>query len=386
MLRRSFHRDFQAIDNISFHVETGQTLGIIGQNGAGKSTLLKLLTGVLMPDSGEIRIDGRITGLLELGTGFNSEFSGVDNIFLNGTYIGLSRDEIKARLNAIVEFTELGRFIDEPIKTYSSGMVMRLAFSVAIHAEPKCFVVDEALSVGDAYFQQKCMRKIRSLKESGGSIVFVSHDLNAVKMLCNQAMLLENGRVVESGDPEPVINTYNFLIANRSSCQESEFKAENRLSGYGNYKVTIDSVQLVNEAHRLTEILSSAQPAGVVIRLTGRETVADMTLGIVIRDKFGQDIYGTNSFYLQQKISIQQGQHLAATYFFDEFNIGPGKYSISAALHTGPSHADECFHWKDKSCVFEVVAGGDHPFIGLVRLKPVLRIEPVCEQGRGAGS
>jgi lipopolysaccharide transport system ATP-binding protein len=192
LLRRCYHKNFQAVNNVSFEVQEGETLGIVGENGAGKSTILKLLTGILIPDTGSVHVSGKITGLLELGTGFNAEFSGIDNIIHNATYLGLSRSEIDKKLDTIIGFTELGEFIHEPIKTYSSGMVMRLAFSVAIHAEPRAFVVDEALSVGDAYFQQKCMKKIKDFKDNGGSIVFVSHDMNAVKVLCDQAILLEH--------------------------------------------------------------------------------------------------------------------------------------------------------------------------------------------------
>jgi lipopolysaccharide transport system ATP-binding protein len=189
LLRRCYHKNFQAVNNVSFEVQEGETLGIVGENGAGKSTILKLLTGILIPDTGSVHVSGKITGLLELGTGHNA------------TYLGLSRSEIDKKLDTIIGFTELGEFIHEPIKTYSSGMVMRLAFSVAIHAEPRAFVVDEALSVGDAYFQQKCMKKIKDFKDNGGSIVFVSHDMNAVKVLCDQAILLEHGSVVEQGEP-----------------------------------------------------------------------------------------------------------------------------------------------------------------------------------------
>ncbi len=189
--RRKYHKDFVALDNISFEVKNGETLGIIGQNGAGKSTLLKILSGIVIPDSGTIQVDGKVTGLLELGTGFNAEMTGLENIYMNGTLIGMTKEEIGQKKQAIIEFSELGDFINEPIKTYSSGMTMRLAFSIAIHADPTCFLVDEALSVGDAYFQQKCMRKIQEFRAAGGSIVFVSHDVNAVMMLCNAAIMGE---------------------------------------------------------------------------------------------------------------------------------------------------------------------------------------------------
>jgi len=190
--RKKYHKDFVALDNISFEVKNGETLGIIGQNGAGKSTLLKILSGIVIPDSGTINVDGKVTGLLELGTGFNAEMTGLENIYMNGTLIGMTKDELDRKKQTIIDFSELGDFINEPIKTYSSGMTMRLAFSIAIHADPTCFLVDEALSVGDAYFQQKCMRKIQEFRAGGGSIVFVSHDMNAVKTLCDAAIMLEN--------------------------------------------------------------------------------------------------------------------------------------------------------------------------------------------------
>ena len=381
VLRRCYHKEFQALKNLSFEVQEAETLGIIGENGAGKSTILKILTGILMPDTGSVHVTGKIAGLLELGTGFNAEFSGVDNIFYNATYLGLSRREIEERLDKIIEFTELKDFIHEPIKTYSSGMVMRLAFSVAIHADPQAFVVDEALSVGDAYFQQKCMRKIKEFKNNGGSIVFVSHDMNAVKVLCDSAMLLENGNVVEQGEPETIINTYNFLIAKRSKGQKIRYQTNNETTfGYGNYKVMIDSVALLDENNNQSEILISGHPVQVVIRLTGQETVENITIGILIRDKFGQDIYGTNSFYLKRQISVKKGESSIITYVFDEFNIGPGKYSITAAIHSGAIHVDECFHWMDKSAVFEVVAGDGAIFAGLVRLTPDLHVENICNE------
>ena len=371
-LGRCFHKEFKAVDGVSFKVRPGETLGIVGENGAGKSTILKLLTGILIPDKGAVDIAGRITGLLELGTGFNAEFSGIDNIIHNATYLGLSRREIDERLDRIIEFTELGDFIHEPIKTYSSGMVMRLAFSVGIHAQPRAFVVDEALSVGDAYFQQKCMKKIRQFKDDGGAIVFVSHDMNAVKVLCDRAILLDHGRVVESGDPETIINAYNFLVAQRSRGKEISYRDDQPASGYGNLKVMIDQVTICDKDDTPGEIFISGQPARVNIAMTAHRDIDDFTVGILIRDRFGQDIFGTNSFYLDKQISLRSDQAVVMTYEFKEFNIGPGKYSITAAIHTGPNHIDECVHWMDKCAAFEVVAGADACFTGLVRLTPHL--------------
>ena len=372
VLRRCYHKKFQAVKDVSFEVQEGETLGIVGENGAGKSTILKLLTGILIPDTGSVHIAGKITGLLELGTGFNAEFSGIDNIIHNATYLGLSRPEIDKKLDTIIGFTELGEFIHEPIKTYSSGMVMRLAFSVAIHVEPKAFVVDEALSVGDAYFQQKCMRKIRNFKDNGGSIVFVSHDMNAVKVLCDKGILLDHGAAVEYGDPETIINSYNFLIAKRSRSKEISYRDDLTSSGYGNHKVMIDGVKICDKDNHPAEVFISGHPAKIIIRMTSHKDIDNFTVGILIRDRFGQDIYGTNSYYLKKQINIKQNQILGVTYAFKEFNLGPGKYSITAAIHTGSNHIDECVHWMDKCVAFEVVAGDDHFFTGMVRLIPDL--------------
>ncbi|MCF8055251.1 MAG: ABC transporter ATP-binding protein [Desulfocapsa sp.] len=376
IFRRCYHKEYHALQNISFEVGEGETFGIVGQNGAGKSTLLKILTGVLIPDRGQVTVDGRITGLLELGTGFNNEFSGKENIFLNGGYLGLSHSEVEKRLERIVEFTELADFIDEPIKTYSSGMIMRLAFSIAIHADPSAFVIDEALSVGDAYFQQKCMRKIKEFKDSGGSIVFVSHSMNAVKVLCDRAMLLLDGACVEIGDPEPVINTYNYLVAKRTKGEELKFHASDTgESSYGNEKITINGVQLLDEQGNSVAVAQSGGPVQVKINLTAHETIAEITVGIAIRDKFGQDIFGTNSFYLNCPISVEEAKSYSVLYRFDEFNIGAGKYSITVAAHSEHEHTNECYNWIDKSLAFEVVQSGDYSFIGLSRLTPHLSIE-----------
>jgi len=382
VLRSCFHKDFKAVADVSFEVNEGETLGIVGQNGAGKSTILKLLTGILIPDTGSVHVTGKITGLLELGTGFNSEFSGIDNIIHNATYLGLSRHEIDQRLDEIIAFTELNDFINEPIKTYSSGMVMRLAFSVAIHADPRAFVVDEALSVGDAYFQQKCIKKIKAFKDNGGSIVFVSHDMNAVKVLCDQAILLENGRVVDMADPETIINGYNFLIARKSKGEEIRYKDGDISSGYGNRKVVIEKVSLVDKNNTVSELFISGQPFKIAVRLLGRERVENLTLGILIRDKFGQDMYGTNTHHLKKKMDIQKNEIIFVTYVFDQFNLGPGKYSVTVASHTGSTHVDECFHWVDKGAEFEVVSGEGPVFTGLLRMTPELEISGDVYRGR----
>ena len=254
ILGRSYHHEYQALSEISFEVGAGETLGIIGQNGAGKSTLLKILSGVLMPDTGRIEVSGKVTGLLELGTGFNPELTGVQNIAMNGTFLGMSHADIEAKRDTIIEFAELGPFIDEPIKKYSSGMLMRLGFAIAIHADPECFLVDEALSVGDAYFQQKCMRKIQEFKMQGGSIIFVSHDINAVRVLCDTVILLQSGKVISSGPPKEVVDYYNCLVVERSHTGYTEGVRVDRVNRDGGLHseltseaVEIERIRILNE-------------------------------------------------------------------------------------------------------------------------------------------
>jgi len=378
-LRRSFHKDFTALNDVSFIVQPGETLGIIGQNGAGKSTLLKILTGVLIPDTGNVHIQGRITGLLELGTGFNPEFSGLDNIFLNGSYLGLSRREIRNRLDRIVEFTELGDFIDEPLKTYSSGMIMRLAFSVAIHADPMAFVVDEALSVGDAYFQQKCMQKIKEFKHNGGSIVFVSHEMNSVKILCDKAILLEQGECIEMGSPEEIVNSYNYIIARRKSGKEIDLHrpAEDGSTAYGNDKMIVTDVALLNEDNNKVSIVQAGAKIRLQIQLSACEDLDDVTVGMIIRDKFGQDIFGTNTYHLATPIKVKKGSSCTVIYQFDEFNIGPGKYSVTVATHSSYTHLEDCYNWVDKAYVFEVVRDIEYVFVGIIKMKPSVTVMSV---------
>jgi lipopolysaccharide transport system ATP-binding protein len=362
------------LQDVSFEVNQGETVGIFGQNGAGKSTLLKLLTGVLIPDTGDIKITGRITGLLELGTGFNAEFSGLDNIFLNATYLGLSKDEIKERLESIVEFTELGDFIHEPVKTYSSGMLMRLAFSVAIHADPQCFVVDEALSVGDAYFQQKCMQRIKEFKQTGGSIVLVSHDMGAVKALCDRAMLMDHGRIIDQGDPERVAESYNYLISKMTHKEEAFEAPSIEKSGYGNYKIQISNVSLLNTHGQEAQVLFSGKPAKIRLHLYAREQVPSFNVGILFRDRFGQDIFGTNTYHLEQKLALQAHCQCCLEYSFEKFNLGVGKYSLTVAVHRDDTHVQDCYHWIDRSLSFEVLPGDGFTFVGLIRLEPEVQL------------
>jgi len=373
IFRKQYYREYQALKNISFQVNNGETLGIIGPNGAGKSTLLKILTGILLPDKGEIHIDGKITGLLELGTGFNAEMTGLQNIYMNGTLLGMSREEIDAKKEAIIAFSELGDFINEPLKTYSSGMVMRLAFSIAIHAEPKCFVVDEALAVGDAHFQQKCINKIKEFRQKGGSIIFVSHDMNAVKMLCDKAILLHQGEIIEEGDPEKVVNSYNFLIAKLNDTKNvMELKNPEKHS-YGTFEAEIVEVTIKGQLSG-SDVLSAGEQAVISVKVHAHKDIDNATVGILIRDKFGQDIFGTNTFHLKYPLFLKANQSYIIN-FKMPMNIGPGKYTITAAIHTEDTHVHRCFHWEDCACSFEVAGILGNFFSGIARLEPEVSAE-----------
>jgi lipopolysaccharide transport system ATP-binding protein len=368
VLRRSFHRTHRALDNVTFRVQSGETLGILGRNGAGKSTLLKMLNGVLLPDAGQIRITGRVTGLLELGTGFDPNLSGLQNIIGNGLLLGMTRQQIDERRDAIVEFSELGPFIHEPIRTYSSGMNMRLAFSIAIHADPDTFLIDEALSVGDGHFQQKCMRRIKEFRAKGGSIIFVSHDLNAVKMICDRAIVLSGGKVVADGHPEDAVNIYNQLLG--ADDEDYSERAPVEQHGYGSRQAYMDGVTFIGENSQ-SSILASGDNGLLDVAIAADHDLDDVSLGLMIRDRFGQDIFGTNSHYLNFPIAMKAGERRTLRYRFP-MRLAPGKYTITLALHDGADHTTNCYHWHDNAIGFEVAGITGTFFGGICDLAPTL--------------
>ncbi len=366
-LKKSYHKEFVANKNISFSLYRKETLGIIGLNGAGKSTLLKLIAGVLDPTSGEIVKRGRVTALLELGTGFNEELSGYENIFLNGTLIGMSAKEIKSKIERIIEFSELEEYIKEPLYTYSSGMKMRLAFSIALFSEPEILIVDEALSVGDAHFQQKCTRALKKRKEKDMSIIYVSHDLNSLKILCDRVLLLHQGEIVKEGDPEEVINEYNFLVAKLNEEEDKPIKRKEKFS-YGNFDAEIKEVFVKGEKSG-SNVVSSGENAEIFVKIEAFKEINEVTVGILIRDKYAQDIFGTNTYYHDIKLDLKPKKSYVCV-FRMKMNLGVGKYTVTAALHTNENHIDRCFHWIDDACEFEIAGTVGKPFIGLCRLEP----------------
>ena len=341
LFRKQYHKDFVALDNISFEIGNGQTLGIIGQNGAGKSTLLKILSGIVIPDKGTIQIDGKVTGLLELGTGFNAEMTGLENIYMNGTLIGMTRDEIDKKKQTIIDFSELGEFIHEPIKTYSSGMVMRLAFSIAIHADPKCFLVDEALAVGDAYFQQKCMRKIQEFRAGGGSIVFVSHDMNAVKTLCDSAIMLDHGRVIDSGEPKEVVDFYQNMILKKMhqgdvpaevQARKNEREHTTNNSGISTGEVELVSFKIYNEKREEISYIESEKTVKIIYEVKAWKELDDPHFGLIIRNNLGLSIFETNTYCMRIKTKKILKDQISKLEWTMQFPLSAGSYSFSVGV------------------------------------------------------
>ena len=360
-------------------------MGIVGENGAGKSTILKILTGILIPDAGTVDISGKITGLLELGTGFNAEFSGLDNIFHNATYLGLSRREIEDRLDQIVDFTELKDFIHEPIKTYSSGMVMRLAFSVAIHADPQAFVVDEALSVGDAYFQQKCMYRIKEFKENGGSIIFVSHDMNAVKVLCDQVILLDDGRCIDYGSPKDIIDLYQGMILKKTHQGDLPVKISKKKGGgkrkkestgikIGTNEVELLSFKMCNADNKKISYIVTDEKLKIVYTVKALKNINDHHYGIMIRDKFGRSAFETNTYCMSQKTKpVNKGDVVQVCFEF-YMNLFPGDYFITISTASGGwgrGQFKECLLMEyDLDMIKVIENSNDIVYSGFCNLKP----------------
>lgn len=360
-----YHRTHTALEAISFCINPGEAVGIIGRNGAGKSTLLKLVTGILVPDAGVISSTGRITGLLELGTGFDMTLSGRQNIRINGQLIGMEPELIDRNQQAIIAFAELGDYIDAPVRTYSSGMVMRLGYAIAAFAEPSCLVVDEALAVGDARFQQKCIRHIRDFRDNGGGVLFVSHDLNAVKVVCNRALVLEGGRILCDADPDTAVRVYYRAITDLDDSQ-IDIKSPHLPGSYGKRQIEIVAATLTSGKDQHPGPFGSGEKVCLQANIESR-IAGNYHVGILIRDRFGQDIFGTNTALLGQHIHFKQnGSHKIKFYF--PLTFAPGAYTITLAVHADSTHESDCQHWWDNAIAFEIAGFSGRAFSGVCEI------------------
>lgn len=357
------------IKDVSFKVKKGESLGIIGQNGAGKSTLLKLLTGTIRATKGEFAVNGSVAALLELGMGFHGDFTGRQNVYMAGHILGYSRQQIDAVIHEIEEFAEIGSYFDEPVRVYSSGMQVRLAFSLATAYRPDILIVDEALAVGDAYFQHKCFARIKSFRESGTSLLFVSHDPAAVKSLCDRAILLRDGCVAMDASPIEVLDLYNALIAEKENSKTRVETDENGKSTVrsGNGLASIEKVTLAGK-YSPQHIFQCGDSMSINLEIRLTEQLDNITLGILIRDRLGNDVYGTNTWHQQeQKICWKPGGNTISI-MLDNLLLGQGSYSVTIALHDYFDHIAGNYDWWDRAATFEVVRGSGADFIGICNL------------------
>ncbi len=385
-LRKKYRREFYALQNISFVVKKGETVGIIGKNGSGKSTLLKILTGVLTPSSGQVVTRGRVLALLELGAGFNPEMTGIDNIYFNGMLLGASRAELDARLKAILDFADIGEFVYQPVKNYSSGMYVRLAFAVIANMDPDILIIDEALAVGDAFFVQKCMRFLRRFREHG-TIVFVSHDTAAVKSLCKHALWIDNGQMRMRGDPKSVCENYLAAVyeqqqgrgivnsgavpADDSDRMKSRrdqrqdlfnssqlrndieiFEFDPNAPSFGTGIGRITSVDLQNEEGIPLSWVVGGETVSLVIRAGSRIPLKQPIIGFYIKDRLGQTLFGDNTYLttLNQNITSDRFE---VRFVFCMPTLPVGEYSICAALAEGSQQNHVQHHWVHDALIFQ---------------------------------
>jgi len=382
--RKPLFREFHALADIDFEVQKGETVGIIGRNGSGKSTLLQLICGTLTPTHGEIQVNGRVAALLELGAGFNPEFTGRENVYLNGAILGLNRQEIDARLDDIFAFADIGDFIDQPVKTYSSGMYVRLAFAVIAHVDADILVIDEALAVGDALFTQKCMRFLRRFRENG-TILFVSHDSNAVTNLCQRAIWLREGRIAEQGPAKEVAESYlaslfastNTKVAHEDTLRIAKpeewvdqrlpylnasnlrndleiFKFDPNQAAFGHGHANIVDVCLENDKGQRLAWVVGGEVATLAVKVQCHEALDKPIVGFYVKDRLGQTLFGDNTYlsYADQPVHAAAGSEIQVRFRFPMPLLPVGDYSIAVAVANGTQEDHVQHHWIHDALIF----------------------------------
>lgn len=407
--RRCFYEPFWALRDVSFDVRRGECVGIIGRNGAGKSTLLQVITGTLAPSSGNVDVKGRVAALLELGSGFNPEFTGRENVYLNASILGLTREEIDARFDDIAAFADIGDFIEQPVKSYSSGMVVRLAFAVVAHVDADVLIIDEALSVGDAFFTQKCMRFLRRFIAERTAL-FVSHDTAAVTSLCNRAILMENGRIKQVGSPKEVTETYlkdmyeahqgssslpndapvaaaerdagertgagtrafalkdfrdmraDFINASNLRNDIQVFVFNESSSDFGKKGVTITGAVLLDDKGQPLNWIVGGEPVSLEVTVQAHEDVFSPIVGFFLKNRLGQNIFGDNTFlsYKENPVLLRQGESARARFSFVMPILEIGDYSFSIAVAEGTQEEHIQHDWKHDALVLQSVTTSCH--------------------------
>ena len=343
--KKTLYHEYYALYNINFEVKKGETIGIIGTNGSGKSTILKIITGVLNPTSGLVDVKGRISALLELGAGFNTEYSGLENVYLNGTMMGFTKEEIDAKLDTILAFADIGEFINQPVKTYSSGMFVRLAFAVAINIEPEILIVDEALSVGDVFFQAKCYKKFEEFKEQGKTILFVSHDLGSINKYCDRVILLDKGNSLGEGAPKQMIDMYKKVLVNQLSNQKDTISSNAKVQvqeewkkslninpntiEYGNKMAEIIDFCILDNKEMITNSIGKGKEASIKFKVRFNELIVDPIFAFTIKDSKGTEITGTNTMLEHIHIGKIRKGDVKEVIFRQEINLQGGEYLLS---------------------------------------------------------
>lgn len=361
--------EYWAVKDISFDLRAGEALAIIGQNGAGKSTLLKLITGTVRPTTGQIAIDGRVSAILELGLGFNPEFTGRQNIYQAGGLMGHSREQLTALMPEIEAFAEIGEFFDQPLRVYSSGMHARLAFSLVTAIKPDVLIVDEVLSVGDSYFQHKSFRRIRQFKDEGTAILFVTHGMGDVRALCDRVLLLDKGAVLKDGQPDEVADYYNALIAERENAKLS-IEQRRHKDGWiytrsGTLEIAATSIALLDATSgEPVETVRVGQTLLLRVVTRANMDIPRLVLGYLLRDRTGHVVWGTNTWHTRQVLEdVRAGETVQYELQF-ECHLGQGSYSFSPALVSSDTHLERNYEWQDNALVFNVVNIDKFIFIG----------------------
>ena len=363
------------LKDINFTVDSGEAVGIIGINGAGKSTLLKMITGTTQPTTGGVIITGRVAAMLELGMGFHPDFTGRQNAYMAGQLLGMSVEEITSLMPEIEAFAEIGDYIDQPVRVYSSGMQMRLAFSVATAHRPDVLIVDEALSVGDAYFQHKSFDRIRQFRKQGTTLLIVSHDKGAIQSICDRAILLNAGELAMQGEPEAVMDYYNAMLGERGKQTVRQHKTGEgkvqTVSGSG--EASIEEIVLLNINGERIEIVNVGQPITLKITVRANVYLPELVVGYMIKNRLGQPIFGTNTHHLNYKAkNLSAGQFVIYDFKFAA-NLGEGTYSVAIALHTEDTHISNNYEWRDHALVFNVMNIDKDRFVGVAWLPPSIK-------------
>ncbi|POZ51694.1 ABC transporter ATP-binding protein [Methylovulum psychrotolerans] len=362
--------------DINFTIHPGEAVGIIGINGAGKSTLLKMITGTTQPTTGSVTMTGRVAAMLELGMGFHPEFTGRQNVFMAGQLLGYSVADIHRFMPDIEAFAEIGDYLDQPVRVYSSGMQMRLAFSVATAQRPDILIIDEALSVGDAYFQHKSFARIREFGLQGTTLLIVSHDKAAIQSICNRAILINAGSVIKEGTPEAIMDYYNAMLAERDHemvrLNITDDGKVQTVSGSG--EAMVSDIALLNSSGAKVEVVDVGQAVCLQITVAVHKELPELVLGYMIKDRLGQPVFGINTHHLCQTLSnVSAGESICFKFAFAA-NLGEGSYSIAVALHTSDTHIGKNYEWRDLALVFNVINMSRKRFVGVAWLSPELEV------------